>query len=80
MTKFNKKFNAVCSRLAMWQGLANSIAGLDPLLKASRHLEPDDACTLNAIHLMLYKSFNLAKERTEAQRKKLLILAKGGSK
>ncbi len=76
MSKFNRKFNSACSRLAYWQDLTCAIGNLDSIIKASANFTPDDVSTINTIHTKLFECFSLARSRTQVHGRRLCALRK----
>ncbi len=76
MSKFNRKFNSACSRVAFWQDLTASIANLDYLMKASASFTPDDVKALQVIHNKLFECFSLSKSRLHVHGQRINTLRK----
>ena len=76
MSKFNRKFNSACSRLAYWQDLTASIASLDTLMKPSACFTPDDVKALHTIHTKLFECFSLSKSRLQIHGQRINALRK----
>ena len=76
MTKFNRKFNSACSRLAFWHNITTTLAGFDNLLKSASNLTPDDMRTLKAIHRKLFECYSDANDRLQAHGQRINTLRK----
>ena len=76
MSKFNRKFNSACSRLAYWQDLTLAIGKLDSFIKASANFTPDDVSTINTIHTKLFECFSLSNSRLQIHGQRIHSLRK----
>lgn len=63
MTKFTKRFNSACKRVAFWHIMTARLNDFASLVNQREALTPEDVKTLRRIHEALYECYLLAKDR-----------------
>ena len=67
MKKFNRKFNNSCSRYKFWIALETHFVGFQELLKPDPSLTGGDHETLREVHTLLFKAYQIVKDKKEEE-------------
>ena len=67
MKKFNRKFNNICLRYKFWSALEAQFIGFQELLKPDSSLTGEDHAALREVHSLLFKAYQIVKDRKEKE-------------